>query len=226
MSFSLTLNKARIAIIGLGYVGLPLAVALGNRYPTLGFDANAYRIAELRKGRDATGEVETEALTSSACLTLSHDKNDLNSCDVFIVAVPTPIDAYDRPNLDPLIQASKTVGEVIRKGGVVIFESTVYPGAAEEECIPVIERISGLKYNVDFYAGYSPERVNPGDKERPLTKIVKVTSGSTQEAAVFVDDLYASIIDAETFRVTSIKVAEAAKPHRECATGCQHCADE
>lgn len=211
MSFSIARQKARIAVIGLGYVGLPLAVALGGRYPTIGFDTNVRRISELLMGQDGTGEVDSEALANCANLTFSHDKDELRGCDVFIVAVPTPIDAFDRPNLEPLLRASRLVGEVIQKGNIVIYESTVYPGATEEDCVPVVEQVSGLTYNVDFYAGYSPERVNPGDKLRPLTKIVKVTSGSTPEAARFVDGLYSSIIEAGTHQAGSIKVAEAAK---------------
>lgn len=207
----LSLANARIAVIGLGYVGLPLAVALGQKYPTVGFDLKADRVAQLQTGKDNTGEVASEELASAANLTLSSNPDDLNACNVFIVAVPTPIDASHRPNLAPLISASKTVGKAISKGDVVIYESTVYPGATEEDCLPVVEDVSGLTFNKDFFAGYSPERINPGDKDRPLTKIVKVTSGSTPEVAEFVDALYASIIEAGTFRAASIRVAEAAK---------------
>lgn len=207
----LSLANARIAVIGLGYVGLPLAVALGQKYPTVGFDLKADRVAQLQTGKDNTGEVASEELASAGNLTLSSNPDDLNACNVFIVAVPTPIDASHRPNLAPLISASKTVGKAISKGDVVIYESTVYPGATEEDCLPVVEDVSGLTFNKDFFAGYSPERINPGDKDRPLTKIVKVTSGSTPEVAEFVDALYASIIEAGTFRAASIRVAEAAK---------------
>jgi UDP-N-acetyl-D-galactosamine dehydrogenase len=211
MTFALSLRDARVAIIGLGYVGLPLAVALGRKYPTVGFDLKDERIAELRNGKDSTEEVSTTELGSADKLSFSSDENDLKSCNVFIVAVPTPIDASHRPNLAPLFSASQTVGRVISQGDVVIYESTVYPGATEEDCLPVVERVSGLAFNHDFYAGYSPERINPGDKERPLTKIVKVTSGSTPEVAHFVDELYRSVIEAGTYKATSIRVAEAAK---------------
>lgn len=206
-----TLETARIAVIGLGYVGLPLAVALGRRYPTVGFDLKAERVAELRAGRDATGEVEPGELAGLPHLSFSHDEADLAACNVFIIAVPTPIDQSRRPDLAPLISASRIVGRHIGAGGVVIYESTVYPGATEEDCIPVVEQVSGLTFNRDFFAGYSPERINPGDKARPLTRIVKVTSGSTPEVADFVDALYAGIIEAGTFKASSIRVAEAAK---------------
>lgn len=209
--FDLSVDNARIAVIGLGYVGLPLAVALGRRYPTVGFDLKADRVAELRAGQDTTGEVDAVELAGADKLRLSCNEADLKDCNVFIVAVPTPIDASRRPNLGPLISASRTVGGAIGKGDVVIYESTVYPGATEEDCLPVVEEVSGLRFNQDFFAGYSPERINPGDKDRPLTKIVKVTSGSTPEAAEFVDALYSSIIEAGTFRAASIRVAEAAK---------------
>ncbi|MGA0545070.1 nucleotide sugar dehydrogenase [Brevundimonas sp. VNH65] len=205
------LDDARIAVIGLGYVGLPLAVALGRKYPTVGFDVNAARVQTLLDGRDETGEVADADLRESVGLRLSSDIDALAECNVFIVAVPTPIDASRRPNLAPLIAASEVVGRYIRQGGVVVYESTVYPGATEEDCLPIVERESGLTFNRDFFAGYSPERVNPGDKARPLTKIVKVTSGSTPEAADFIDALYASIIEAGTYRASSIRVAEAAK---------------
>ena len=201
----------RVAVLGLGYVGLPLAVALGCAYETIGFDLNSLRVNELLNGKDSTGEVDIAAFAKTGKLLFSADENDLAGCNVFIVAVPTPIDASRQPDLTPLISASQTVGRVIRKGGVVIYESTVYPGATEEKCIPVVEQVSGLKYNIDFFAGYSPERINPGDKDRPLSKIVKVTSGSTPEVAAFVDDFYARVIEAGTFRANSIRVAEAAK---------------
>lgn len=209
--FDLTVDNVRIAVIGLGYVGLPLAVALGQKYPTVGFDLKADRVAELQSGKDTTGEVDAAELAGAAKLRISNNDADLKDCNVFIVAVPTPIDASHRPNLAPLISASRTVGAAISKGDVVIYESTVYPGATEEDCLPVVEQVSGLRFNQDFFAGYSPERINPGDKDRPLTKIVKVTSGSTPEVADFVDALYSSIIEAGTFRAASIRVAEAAK---------------
>lgn len=203
--------RIRIGVIGLGYVGLPLAVALGQAFDTLGFDLNATRVEALRAGRDATGEVDAAEIAKARTLAFSADEKDLATCNVFIVAVPTPIDSSRRPDLGPLISASRTVGRAIRKGGVVIYESTVYPGATEEDCIPVVEAVSGLRFNQDFFAGYSPERINPGDKARPLTKIVKVTSGSTPEVADFVDDLYGKVISAGTFKASSIRVAEAAK---------------
>ena len=211
MPLHVSLETARIGVIGLGYVGLPLAVALGRKYPTLGFDLKPARIEELRAGRDATGEVEPAELAAADRLRFSADEADLKACNVFIVAVPTPIDSSHRPNLAPLIAASGIVGRAIGPGDVVIYESTVYPGATEEDCLPVVEEVSGLRFNADFFAGYSPERINPGDKARPLTKIVKVTSGSTPETADLVDALYASIIEAGTFRASSIRVAEAAK---------------
>ena len=206
-----TLDSARIAIIGLGYVGLPLAVALGKRYPTLGFDLNAARVKQLESGHDSTGEVDAAALKSAPLLSYACEEAALKDCNVFIVAVPTPIDSSRRPNLAPLISASEMIGRALKKGDVVIYESTVYPGATEEDCLPVVEAVSGLSYNTDFFAGYSPERINPGDKERPLTKIMKVTSGSTPDVADFVDALYNSIIEAGTFKAASIRVAEAAK---------------
>jgi len=211
MIFQLRKEDIRIAVIGLGYVGLPLAVALGRQYPTIGFDVKAERVKELNAGQDKTGEVEPAALAQAGNLVFSSDEQSLQNCNVFIVAVPTPIDNSRKPNLAPLISASRLVGRAIAKGGIVIYESTVYPGATEEDCLPVVEEASGLVFNRDFFAGYSPERVSPGDKERTLTKIVKVTSGSTAEAADFVNQLYASIITAGTFRASSIRVAEAAK---------------
>lgn len=204
-------EKPNIAIIGLGYVGLPLAVEFGKHYPTLGFDINAQRIAELERGEDGTREVEPEELRSSQHLQFSSDVATLESADVYIVTVPTPIDRHKRPDLTPLVKASRMLGSVIRPGNVVIYESTVYPGATEEDCIPLIEEVSGLKYNQDFYAGYSPERINPGDKAHRLTTIVKVTSGSTPEVAEYVDQLYKSIVTAGTYKASSIRVAEAAK---------------
>ncbi|MBO9440126.1 nucleotide sugar dehydrogenase [Sulfitobacter sp. R18_2] len=211
MSPFLPPKNIKLGVIGLGYVGLPLAVALGSAFDTLGFDTNSNRVTALQTGSDATGEVEVDEFKNAEFLRFSADEDDLASCDVFIVAVPTPIDNSQRPDLKPLISASEAVGRAISKGGVVIYESTVYPGATEEDCIPIVEKISGLKFNVDFFAGYSPERINPGDKTRPLRKIVKVTSGSTPEVADFVDSIYSRIIDAGTFKASSIRVAEASK---------------
>ena len=201
----------KIGIIGLGYVGLPLSVEFGKKFPTLGFDINKTRVAELASGKDHTLECSPEELASAKHLTFSTDSQQLSTCNVYIVTVPTPVDKSNRPDLTPLIKASETVGKVISKGDVVIYESTVYPGATEEDCIPVVEKVSGLKFNVDFFAGYSPERINPGDKQRRLTNIVKITSGSTPEVADFVDALYRSILTVETHKAPSIKVAEAAK---------------
>jgi UDP-N-acetyl-D-galactosamine dehydrogenase len=203
--------KPTIAIIGLGYVGLPLAVEFGKKYKTLGFDINEDRIAELRSGVDHTLEVDKKELASAKQLTYSHNVDDLKSADVYIVTVPTPIDRHKRPDLTPLIKASRMLGKAISKGNIVIYESTVYPGATEEDCIPLIEAESGLKFNVDFFAGYSPERINPGDKLHRLTTITKVTSGSTPEAADYIDGLYKSIVTAGTHKASSIRVAEAAK---------------
>ncbi|HEX6613857.1 MAG TPA: Vi polysaccharide biosynthesis UDP-N-acetylglucosamine C-6 dehydrogenase TviB [Rhodanobacteraceae bacterium] len=204
-------EEVRLAIIGLGYVGLPLAVGFGRVLPTFGFDVNRQRIAELKEGRDHTLEVLPEDLRASANLRCSDDAKDLEGCNVFIVTVPTPIDSFKRPDLSPLESASRTVGRAIKRGGIVIFESTVYPGATEEVCVPIIERESGLKYNVDFFAGYSPERINPGDKQHRLESITKVVSGSTKEALDFVDALYRKVVAAGTHRASSIRVAEAAK---------------
>ena len=205
------LADARIAVIGLGYVGLPLAVAFGGKRATLGFDIDAVRVDELRRGHDRTGETSTDELRAATGLTLTADAGDLAGCDVFIVTVPTPIDAAKRPDLAPLRAASRTIGRAIRRGGIAIFESTVYPGATEEVCVPVIERESGLEHDVDFYTGYSPERINPGDRQRRLDNILKVTSGSTPAAAEFVDALYREIVQAGTYRAPSIRVAEMAK---------------
>ncbi len=207
----INLSEVKISIVGLGYVGLPLAVEFGKFYQTLGFDINKGRIDELKNGHDHTLEVSSEELSMAKKLRYSCDLADLSSANVYIVTVPTPIDGHCQPDLTPLIKASETLGKVIKKGDVVIYESTVYPGATEEDCIPVIERVSGLKYNIDFYAGYSPERINPGDKEHRVTTIKKVTSGSTPEIAEFVDSLYSSIITAGTYKASSIRVAEAAK---------------
>jgi UDP-N-acetyl-D-galactosamine dehydrogenase len=207
----LNFRNCRIAVVGLGYVGLPLAVEFGKRFDTLGFDVKAERVAQLRAGRDTTLEVTSEELKSVQRLSFTTDLADLKRCRVFIVTVPTPIDGYKRPDLTPLVRASETVGKAMRAGAVVIYESTVYPGCTEEVCVPILERESGLKFNRDFFAGYSPERINPGDKEHRLTTIRKVTSGSTPEVAEFVDKLYGSIVKAGTHRASSIKVAEAAK---------------
>ncbi|OIN07770.1 Vi polysaccharide biosynthesis UDP-N-acetylglucosamine C-6 dehydrogenase TviB [Oceanisphaera psychrotolerans] len=201
----------KVAIIGLGYVGLPLAVEFGKKYPTLGFDINAARLAELQQGHDSTLEVEDEELAGAKHLSYSSLLDDLKACNVFIVTVPTPINEHKQPELTPLLKASETIGLVLKKGDIVIYESTVYPGATEENCVPVLERVSGLKFNQDFFCGYSPERINPGDKDHRITNILKVTSGSTPEVAEIVDKLYSSIITAGTYKASSIKVAEAAK---------------
>lgn len=206
-----SLDDLRMAVIGLGYVGLPLAVEFGRRFDTVGFDINERRLDELRRGHDSTLETTDDELAAAARLILTSNVEDLRRCTVFIVTVPTPIDEHKRPDLGPLLRASETVGRVLKRGDVVIYESTVYPGATEEECVPILERLSGLRFNEDFFAGYSPERINPGDKLHRLTTIRKVTSGSTPEAAEFVDRLYASIITAGTHKAPSIKVAEAAK---------------
>lgn len=203
-------EPVRVGVIGLGYVGLPLAVELAGKYPVVGFDIDSARIAELREGRDRTLEVEAHELRS-ANLSFSTDEAHLADCNVLIVTVPTPIDRYKRPDLTALLAASRTVGRALKPGAVVVFESTVYPGATEEDCVPVIEGISGLKFNQDFFAGYSPERANPGDRQHRLSTIVKVTSGSTPQAADFVDALYSAIVSAGTYRASSIRVAEAAK---------------
>jgi len=204
-------DNIRIAVIGLGYVGLPLAAAFGRKYTTLGFDIDSKRVAELNRHHDHTLEMTADELKASDKLEFSDDAASLSTCNVFIVTVPTPIDEYKRPDLRPLESASRTVGRAIQPGGVAIYESTVYPGATEEVCIPIIEQESGLVFNQDFSAGYSPERINPGDKEHRLETILKVTSGSTPEAADFVDALYASIITAGTHKTSSLRVAEAAK---------------
>jgi UDP-N-acetyl-D-galactosamine dehydrogenase len=201
----------RIGIIGLGYVGLPLAVEFGKIIETIGFDINQSRIEELKKGIDRTLEVDNEELKSAKHLSFSSDCNELKSANYFIVTVPTPVDNYHVPDLHPLRSASKTVGSVLKKGDIVIYESTVYPGCTEEVCVPILEKVSGLKFNVDFFAGYSPERINPGDKQHRLPNIKKVTSGSTPEVAENVDRLYKKIITAGTHKASSLKVAEAAK---------------
>ena len=207
----LNLDKASIGIIGLGYVGLPLAVEFSKQRPTIGFDLKARRVDELRRHIDVTREVSTEELQQASTLEFSCDINDLRACTVFIVAVPTPIDRNKRPDFAPLVKASETVSKVLKKGDVVIYESTVYPGATEEVCVPILERDSGLIFNQDFFAGYSPERINPGDHQHRLPTIVKVTSGSTPQAADFVDALYGLVITAGTFKASSMRVAEAAK---------------
>lgn len=205
------LNNTKIGVIGLGYVGLPLAVELGKKYQTLGFDINQDRVTELLSGTDSTLEVSADELKEAPLLSYSHTVEDLKSCNIYIVTVPTPIDDNNAPDLTPLQKASEMLGEFVAKGDVVIYESTVYPGATEEVCLPIIERVSGLTFNQDFFAGYSPERINPGDKVNTLTKIMKITSGSTPEVADFVDALYGSIVEAGTHKASSIKVAEAAK---------------
>jgi UDP-N-acetyl-D-galactosamine dehydrogenase len=204
-------NPIKVGVLGLGYVGLPLAVAMSAAYETLGFDINQGRVAELRDGRDRTREVDPHLLRQGAHLTFSSDAVDLGACNVFIITVPTPIDAFKRPDLGALLAASRTVAAALKPGDVVIYESTVYPGATEDDCVPVLEQVSGLTFNRDFFAGYSPERANPGDRDHGLSNIIKVTAGSTPEAAAFVDDLYAAIIPAGTHRASSIRVAEAAK---------------
>ncbi len=204
-------DDLKIAIIGLGYVGLPLAVEFGKKVPVVGFDIHQKRIDELRSGKDHTLEVSPEELAQATQLTYSAELNDLKDCNFFIVTVPTPIDEFKQPDLTPLIKASQSIGQVLSKDDVVVYESTVYPGATEETCIPVLEEVSGLKFNQDFFAGYSPERINPGDKLHRVTNILKITSGSTPKVADFVDEVYNLIIDAGTHKASSIKVAEAAK---------------
>jgi UDP-N-acetyl-D-glucosamine/UDP-N-acetyl-D-galactosamine dehydrogenase len=216
-------TSIKIAVIGLGYVGLPLARLFATKYPVAGFDINRQRVEELNEGNDHTLEVEANILQNALInknpvkessiigLFCSYDLEDIKDCNFYVVTVPTPVDKNNRPDLTPLIKASEMVGKVISKGDIVVYESTVYPGATEEDCIPVVEKVSGLRFNVDFYAGYSPERINPGDKEHTVEKIKKVTSGSTPEIAEVVDSVYRSVITAGTFKATSIKVAEAAK---------------
>ena len=205
------LQDIHLCVIGLGYVGLPLAVEFGKHRGVLGFDINQHRIDELKSGRDHTLEVSPQELAEAGQLRFSADPADLRACNVFIVTVPTPIDEHKQPDLTPLVRASETIGKVLKKGDIVVYESTVYPGATEEVCVPVLEKFSGLSFNTDFFAGYSPERINPGDKEHRVTSIKKVTSGSTPEVAELVDQLYASIITAGTHKAASIRVAEAAK---------------
>jgi len=201
----------KIAIIGLGYVGIPLAVEFGKLFPTVGLDIDKSRVDELNSGFDRTLEMSKENLQSSTHLSYTTDIADTASCNIYIITVPTPINNKNQPDLTPLVKSSQSVGSVLKKGDVVIYESTVYPGVTEDECVPILEEVSGLKFNEDFFCGYSPERINPGDKEKTLTKILKITSGSTPEIADFVDSLYQSIITAGTYKAPSIKVAEAAK---------------
>jgi len=205
------LRKCRVGIVGLGYVGLPLAVAFGKHFDSVGFDIKPERIRELKSGRDSTKETSAEELALASHLRFTSRLQDLKPCGVMIVTVPTPIDEHKRPELRPLIGASESIGAVLKKGDVVIYESTVYPGCTEEICVPILERVSGLRFNRDFFVGYSPERINPGDKEHRLSTIRKVTSGSTPEVANFVDQLYGSVVTAGTHKVSSIRIAEAAK---------------
>ncbi|MGV2864896.1 Vi polysaccharide biosynthesis UDP-N-acetylglucosamine C-6 dehydrogenase TviB [Achromobacter sp. ESBL13] len=207
----LQIQDVKLAVVGLGYVGLPLAVEFGKKRSVIGFDINTRRIDALKAGHDHTLEVSDEELAEAAQLTYTADRAELGKANVFIVTVPTPIDEYKQPDLTPLVKASETIGAVLKRGDIVIYESTVYPGATEEDCVPVLERVSGLKFNVDFYAGYSPERINPGDKDHRVSTIKKVTSGSTPEVAELVDQLYKQIITAGTHKASSIRVAEAAK---------------
>lgn len=207
----LQIQDVKLAVVGLGYVGLPLAVEFGKKRSVIGFDINTRRIDALKAGHDHTLEVSDAELAEAAQLSYTADRAELGQANVFIVTVPTPIDEYKQPDLTPLVKASETIGAVLKRGDIVIYESTVYPGATEEDCVPVLERVSGLKFNVDFYAGYSPERINPGDKEHRVSTIRKVTSGSTPEVAELVDQLYKQIITAGTHKASSIRVAEAAK---------------
>ncbi len=205
------LRNLKVGVVGLGYVGLPLAVEFGKRFQTIGFDIKPERVDELKSGVDSTLEVDAEELAAASKLSYTTSLKDLKPCRVFIVTVPTPIDDYKRPDLTPLEKSSRSVGQVLKKGDVVVYESTVYPGCTEEVCVPILEQVSGLRFNRDFYVGYSPERINPGDKEHRLTTIRKVTSGSTPAVAEFVDSLYRSIVTVGTHKASSIKVAEAAK---------------
>ncbi|NAR19385.1 Vi polysaccharide biosynthesis UDP-N-acetylglucosamine C-6 dehydrogenase TviB [Acinetobacter haemolyticus] len=207
----LTFAELKIAIIGLGYVGLPLAVEFGKKVPVVGFDIHQKRVDELKSGQDHTLEVSPEELIQATHLSYTANLDDLKDCNFFIVTVPTPIDDYKQPDLTPLVKASTSIGKVLKKGDIVVYESTVYPGATEEECIPVLEQVSGLKFNQEFFAGYSPERINPGDKLHRVTNILKITSGSTPEVADFVDQVYNLVIEAGTHKAPNIKVAEAAK---------------
>lgn len=205
------IQNVKLAVVGLGYVGLPLAVEFGKKRPVIGFDINERRVSELRAGHDHTLEVDDAELAEARHLSYTTDRAELGRANVFIVTVPTPIDEYKQPDLTPLIKASETIGAVLKRGDIVVYESTVYPGATEEDCVPVLERVSGLKFNVDFFAGYSPERINPGDKAHRVSTIKKVTSGSTPEVAELVDQIYKEIIVAGTHKASSIRVAEAAK---------------
>jgi UDP-N-acetyl-D-glucosamine/UDP-N-acetyl-D-galactosamine dehydrogenase len=209
-------SKINISVIGLGYVGLPLAVEFSKQYSVIGFDINQTRIDELFAGHDRTQEIDPEILKANNTLNFSSNIEDIKASNIFIVTVPTPIDKFKKPDLTPLLSASKTVGKVLKKGDIVIYESTVYPGCTEEDCVPVLEKESGLKFNEDFYCGYSPERINPGDKKNTLTSILKITSGSTPEIGEFVDQLYSTIIAAGTYKAPSMKVAEAAKLIENC----------
>jgi UDP-N-acetyl-D-glucosamine/UDP-N-acetyl-D-galactosamine dehydrogenase len=204
-------EKIKIGIVGLGYVGLPLAIYMARHFPVVGFDVNEKRIAELSRGVDRTREVTAEEFRGAKGIRFSHSRDHLKACNFFIVTVPTPIDAARRPDFTALIRASETIGAVLKQGDIVVYESTVYPGATEEVCVPILERVSGLRFNQDFFAGYSPERINPGDQEHRLPSIMKVTSGSTPEAAELIDKVYAKVITAGTHRASSIRVAEAAK---------------
>jgi len=205
------IENVRIAVIGLGYVGTPLAVEFGKQLPVVGFDINEHRVEELEAGKDRTLEISGEELTAATLLTFTSCPADIGACDVFIVTAPTPIDEHKRPDLNPLLSATRTVAKALKPGDIVIYESTVYPGATEEECVPLLEELSGLRFNEGFFVGYSPERVNPGDKEHRVGTIVKVTSGSTPEAADFVDELYRRVVAVGTHKAASIRVAEAAK---------------
>ena len=208
--------QKKIAIIGLGYVGLPLAIEFGKKYQTIGYDTNINRINELSRGIDLTGEVTRRNIQSSIKLSLTSKLEDISTCNYFIISVPTPIDKKNKPDLSILLEATSSIGTFLKKGDIVIFESTVYPGCTEEDCVPILEKKSKLKYNKDFFCGYSPERINPGDKKRTLTKIMKITSGSNPSTANKVDNLYKSIIRAGTYKASSIKVAEAAKVIENC----------
>ncbi|MES2794767.1 MAG: Vi polysaccharide biosynthesis UDP-N-acetylglucosamine C-6 dehydrogenase TviB [Bacteroidota bacterium] len=209
-------DNIKIAVVGLGYVGLPLAVEFSKKYAVIGFDINQTRIDELSKGHDRTLEIDSESLKASKNLQFSTQLTDIEKATIYIVTVPTPIDKFKKPDLSPLLSASKSVGKVLKKGDIVIYESTVYPGCTEEDCVPVLERESSLKFNQDFFCGYSPERINPGDKKNTLTSILKITSGSTPEIGDYVDQLYGSIITAGTYKAPSLKVAEAAKLIENC----------
>lgn len=207
----MNLDSLKIGVIGLGYVGLPLSVELGKKYNTVGFELNPDRVTELQSGKDATLECSPEELSEATFLRYSNNLDDLKSCNFYVVTVPTPIDDNKQPDLSPLVKASAMLGKVVSKGDIIVYESTVYPGATEEICLPEVEKVSGLSFNKDFYAGYSPERINPGDKQHRVANILKVTSGSTPEVATFVDSVYASIIHAGTHKASSIRVAEASK---------------